>query len=368
MYHRRLNRGGRGPPPNPIPTLEARVSTGRPSEPTAADLLRAVRIAETRLLASLAEAFSVVDAVDDALERLLELSAGILDGAVAAVAVLEPDSGVLLDGPSRGFDRVTLLDEPMSIEGAQDALAIVAREGRAAAVPAEHVSPVATRAGIGAGIIFPLAVRRDGVDIVVGVLLVAHADGRLLSGDEVRLAEGIAGLAASIVERGMLQDAARARIEWRERLAQIDALTGLANRRTFDHVGELEVARAIRQELPLAVVVADVDEFEQRREVDGATAADAILRRVAVAVAEGVRLVDTVARLGESQFVVLAPGSGGDTVARRIAAAVDALEPVGAWTARVSTGVAHVPEDGTRLEDLIAAASSEIERTRATAG
>ncbi len=343
------------------------MSTGRPPEPTA-DLLRAARIAETRLLAALAEALATVDAVDDALERLLELSAGVLDGAVASVAVLEPDSGILVGGPSRGFDRVPLLDEPMSIEGSTDALAVVAREGTATAIPADHVSPIATRAGIGAGVVLPLTVRRDGIDLVVGVLLVAHADGRPLSSDEVRLAEGMAGIAAAIVERGMLQDAAHARIEWRERLAQIDALTGLANRRTFDHVGELEVARAIRQELPLAVVVADVDGFAERREKDGRRAADAVLRAVAAAVADGVRLVDTVARLGESEFVVLAPGSGGDTVARRVAAAVEALAPIDGWKPRVSTGVAHVPEDGATLEGLIAAAASEIERSRATAG
>jgi diguanylate cyclase (GGDEF)-like protein len=111
-----------------------------------------------------------------------------------------------------------------------------------------------------------------------------------------------------------------------------------------------------------------VDGFAERREKDGRRVADAVLRAVAAAVAEGVRLVDTVARLGDSEFVVLAPGSGGDTVARRVAAAVDALEPVDGWKPHVSTGVAHVPEDGARLAELIAAAASAIERSRATAG
>jgi GGDEF domain-containing protein len=87
-----------------------------------------------------------------------------------------------------------------------------------------------------------------------------------------------------------------------------------------------------------------------------------------VAVADGVRLVDTVARLGPAEFVVLAPGSGGETVARRIASAVATLAPVDEWKVRVSTGVAHVPEDGTTLRDLIDAATGSIERARATAG
>jgi diguanylate cyclase (GGDEF)-like protein len=344
------------------------VSTGRPAEPTSGDLVRAMRGAETRLLAALAEALAMTDEVDASLERLLELAAGLLDGAVAAVAVAEPDTGVLVAGPSRGFDGRPILDEPLTVAGSTDALAIAARESRTAAIPSAHVSPAAARLGIGAGLVIPLVVRRDGADLTVGVLLVAHADGRALTDDEARLAAGVAAIAAAIVERGFLTEAAHARAEWRERLAQVDPLTGLANRRALDRIGELEVARAIRQATALAVVVVDVDDFDAQAEANGRQAADAVLREVAVAVADGVRLVDTVARLGPAEFVVLAPGSGGETVARRIASAVATLAPVDEWKVRVSTGVAHVPEDGTMLRDLIDAATGSIERARATAG
>lgn len=344
------------------------MSTGRPAEPTSGDLTRAVRGAETRLLATLAEALASTDHVDAALERLLELAAGLLGGAVAAVAVAEPDSGVLVAGPSRGFDGRPILDEPLPVAGSPDALAIVARESHAAVLPSDHVSPAAARLGIGAGLVLPLVVRRDGADLTVGVLLVAHADGRALAEDETRLAAGIAAIAAAIVERGFLTDAAHARAEWRERLAQVDPLTGLANRRALERVGELEVARAIRQETALAVVVVGIDDYDARAAEAGRPAADAALREVAVAVADGVRLVDTVARLGPAEFVVLAPGSGGETVARRIASAVSSLAPVGDWKVDVSTGVAHVPQDGTSLRDLIDAAGEAIEKARAAAG
>ena len=344
------------------------MSTGRPVEPTPGDLVRAVRGAETRLVATLAEALATTDDVDASLGRLLELAAGLLGGAVAAIAIAEPDTGVLVAGPSRGFDGRPILDEPLPLAGSTDALAIVARESQAAVIPSDHISEAAARLGIESGLVLPLVVRRDGTDLTVGVVLVAHADGRALSDEESRLAGGIAAIAAAIVERGFLTEAAHARSEWRERLAQVDPLTGLANRRALDRVGELEVARAIRQDTALAVVVVDVDDFDAQAGVAGRLAADAVLREVAVAVADGVRLVDTVARLGPAEFVVLAPGSGGETVARRIAGAVATLAPVGDWKVRVSTGVAHVPADGTTLLELVEAATGSIERARAATG
>jgi diguanylate cyclase (GGDEF)-like protein len=342
------------------------VSTGRP-EPSTADSLRAVRGAEAALLSAVSEALVAHDDEAASLERLLVLAAGLLDGAVTAVAILDPDRGVLAGGPSRGFDTSPFLADEMAIGGSSDALAIAARTAAAVDFPSEHVSPTAARAGIGGGTVFPLVVRRDGADLVVGVLLVAHADGRELGPDERRLATGLAGVAAAIVERGLLTAAAHARAEWRERLSQIDPLTGLANRRTFDRIGELEVARAVRQETPLAVVVVDVDGYRTGRDAWGRETGDDVLRNVAAAVGDSVRLVDTVGRLGDDEFVVLAPGNGGDAVARRIIDAITGLEPVGGWRVRVTAGVAHVPTDGTALEELLAAAEAAIGRTRATA-
>lgn len=344
------------------------MSTGRPADPTQRDLAPSARSAETRLLVTLAAVLARVDAVDAALERLLELAAELLDGAVVALAIQEPDSGVLVAGPARGFDGARLLDEPLVVAASDDALAVAAREGVAIAIPTEHVSPSATRHGIGAAVVLPLVVHRDSAELTVGVMLVAHTDGRALSDDEVRLADAIAAIAAAVVERGFLTATAQARADWRERLAQVDPLTGLANRRAFEHVAEMEVARAIRQSTALSVVVIDVDELAALREAAGRRTADDVLRRVAVAIADGVRLVDTVARLGASEFVVLAPGSGGDAVARRIADAVSGLEPVAGRKVHVSTGVAHVPADGATLDSLIDAATGWIERSRSTAG
>ena len=344
------------------------MSTERQPVTGPSETSRLARAAEAAVLTAVAEALVRADGEDAALDRLLELAAGLLDGAVTAVAVLDPDRGVLVDGPSRGFDDLALLPEELDVEGSSDALAIVARSAMAASFPDEHGSPAAARIGVGPGVVLPLAILRDGAELVVGVLLVAHADGRPLAPDERRIAVGIAGIAASIVERGLLTAAAHARADWEDRLSQVDPLTGLANRRTFDRVGELEVARAIRQGTPLAVVVVDVDGYRAAKDAAGRPAADAVLRRVAAAVGDGVRLVDTVGRWGEDEFVIIAPGSGGEVVGRRILDAIDAIAPVGDWKVRASAGVAHCPADGTSLDQLLAAATIAVERAKAGGG
>ncbi len=344
------------------------MSTERQPVPGPSETSRLARAAETAVLTAIAEVLARADGEDAALERLLELAAGLLDGAVTAVAVLDPDRGVLVDGPSRGFDDLALLPEELDVEGSGDALAIVARTGMAASFPDEQVSPAAARVGIRHGVVLPLSILRDGAELVVGVLLVAHADGRTLPPDERRIAVGIAGIAASIVERGLLTAVMHARADWQDRLSQVDPLTGLANRRTFDRVGELEVARAIRQGTPLAVVVIDVDGYRAAKDAAGRPAADAILRRVAAAVGDRVRLVDTVGRWGEDEFVIIAPGTGGEVVGRRILEAIEAIEPIGDWKVRASAGVAHCPEDGTSLDRLLAAATIAVEHAKAGGG
>ena len=65
----------------------------------------------------------------------------------------------------------------------------------------------------------------------------------------------LADLAAVAVERNRLHSALDERSEWFERLAEIDPLTGVANRRTLERAIELELVRAARQNTTVAVVL-----------------------------------------------------------------------------------------------------------------
>ena len=148
------------------------------------------------------------------------------------------------------------------------------------------------------------------------------------------------------VRQARLHNALAERAEYLERLARTDPLTGLADRRTFDQMLELEVARAVRQGSPLAVALFDVDALTEIIAAHGASVGDDVLRNVAATIADKVRLIDTVARIGEDVFGVIAPGDAGGIVARRVQDAVAALPPVGPVQASVSAAVVHHPADG----------------------
>ncbi len=99
---------------------------------------------------------------------------------------------------------------------------------------------------------------------------------------------------------------ARARDE-AEKLARLDALTGVANRRSFQEVAEREFLRARRYGHPLAVLVFDIDLFKQINDTHGHAAGDAVIGAVAGIVRGAVREVDFVARIGGEEFAVLLP-------------------------------------------------------------
>ena len=93
-------------------------------------------------------------------------------------------------------------------------------------------------------------------------------------------------------------------------LAERDHLTGIANRRQFEHVAGAELGRARQDGRPFALVLLDVDGFKQLNDRHGHSVGDAALRALAGELGRLVRPGDLVARLGGDEFVVLLPGLG----------------------------------------------------------
>lgn len=135
-------------------------------------------------------------------------------------------------------------------------------------------------------------------------------------------------------------------------LSSRDALTGLANRRTFELALLREVDRVARSGEPALLLMIDIDHFKQVNDQHGHAAGDLVIRAVAQALGDSVRPMDLAARIGGEEFAVLLPNcppAFGPQVAarvrRRVAQRQVSLPGVaGAIAVTVSVGGAFAPQ------------------------
>ena len=96
-----------------------------------------------------------------------------------------------------------------------------------------------------------------------------------------------------------------------QQLTLTDPLTGIANRRHFDHKLAEEAARADRHGDALALLLIDIDQFKAYNDNRGHQAGDEALRGVAAVLRRSVRSTDFVARYGGEEFAILLPSTDG---------------------------------------------------------
>lgn len=109
--------------------------------------------------------------------------------------------------------------------------------------------------------------------------------------------------------------------------AQIDALTGLWNRRHFDQRFESELSLARRAKRSLAVCMLDIDHFKSINDNFGHPGGDEVLKQVSSLLADTIRAEDVVCRYGGEEFAIITPsvGEGAAALAERIRAAVEQM-------------------------------------------
>jgi diguanylate cyclase (GGDEF)-like protein len=149
-------------------------------------------------------------------------------------------------------------------------------------------------------------------------------------------------------------------------LAIGDELTGLANRRGFEMLGERLVSAARRLDLPLSAIYADLDNMKPINDTHGHESGDAALREVADVLGSTLRASDLVARLGGDEFCALLVGDASAAAPTLIARVegnlaernADAGRP---WNLSLSLGVATSPPgDDAALWDIVAAADARM--------
>jgi len=115
---------------------------------------------------------------------------------------------------------------------------------------------------------------------------------------------GLLGVTRDITEhKKALQDL--------ERLSQIDALTGLANRRHFMMQAEQELARALRYGGALSVFMMDIDHFKVVNDTYGHQTGDLVLQKLGSLCREALREIDSIGRVGGEEFAVILPQTDG---------------------------------------------------------
>jgi diguanylate cyclase (GGDEF)-like protein len=156
-----------------------------------------------------------------------------------------------------------------------------------------------------------------------------------------------------------------------ERHATTDALTGLSNRHAMEESFPREVKRCLQDELPVSLIMVDVDGFKAFNDRFGHIAGDRVLSAVAQVLQKQFRTRDFLVRFGGDEFAVLLPGVNetealaiADRVRQTISGSTDASnDSLIQIPVRVSMGVAQLATNGS-FESLLRAADDALYRAK----
>lgn len=199
---------------------------------------------------------------------------------------------------------------------------------------------------------------------VTGLLILADERRGAYSAYDSEIAFTFAGQAAIALENARLFGEV-------ERLAVIDELTAVYNRRAFFDLAQREFQRTMRYQTELSVIMIDLDNFKEINDTHGHSTGDEVLRTLAQRFQSGVRELDVLGRYGGEEFVILAPQTGiaeacavADRL-RRLVSATPVVGPAGELKVSASFGVAAVVSGDQALSVVLDKADKALYRAKA---
>jgi diguanylate cyclase (GGDEF)-like protein len=150
-----------------------------------------------------------------------------------------------------------------------------------------------------------------------------------------------------------------------------DPLTRLFNRRYLEETMDRELVRARRENVPVGVIMMDLDHFKQFNDTFGHGAGDTLLRELGQSIQRHIREEDVPCRWGGEEFLLIMPGASMDIVRTRAEEirqdvkqliVEDCGKPLGSIT--ISLGAAGFPEHGASGEEIIRAADAALYRAK----
>ncbi|MGA2981404.1 MAG: diguanylate cyclase [Terriglobales bacterium] len=203
-----------------------------------------------------------------------------------------------------------------------------------------------------------LAVPLEGLQGVVGVVALYHAEKDFFTSDHLRILLAVSSKMALAIENAM-------KYEQAESSAVTDFLTGLPNARSLFLQLDREMARCKRDNNTLTVMVADLDGFKQINDRFGHLEGNRVLQLFAHSLKETSREYDYVARMGGDEFVVIAPGLTPEASARKAEQMRELAQQAGKDVCNedilsLSVGKAVYPEDGMDAEKILSEADKRM--------
>ncbi|HKG10800.1 MAG TPA: sensor domain-containing diguanylate cyclase [Gaiellaceae bacterium] len=275
--------------------------------------------------------------LDEVLTRVLE-AAGATPGADAALVTIAGTGGLskpIVATLGLSADEA----ERQAVAGPPDG-----RQVRSVAISYDYPEPANGDADspgadpIRAGLAVPL----PGEASTIGMLTVfTRSSSRTFSRDDRRDLEELAERAGPAIDNARRFREAR-------QLADLDALTGLHNRRYFHDTLAREVARAHRYDRRLALIIFDLDDFKAINDRIGHLSGDAVLADAADVISSVVRSADIACRVGGDEFAVILPESGmqeAEQLYARLQQELAQRPLADAGRIRLSAGVAELARD-----------------------
>jgi diguanylate cyclase (GGDEF)-like protein len=221
-------------------------------------------------------------------------------GAAAILRLDSPEQATIKGSWAQYTDRQYRVGNAFAVAPDSD-LARAIAAGTAIRVEQVDADSRVGRLGYGSSIVTPIQVAGR----AWGLLAVASIPTRGLTGEhEARLTE-FAGLISTAITN--IEDRAALAAQ-----ASSDALTGVANHRTFHERLAADLSRARRYGTTVSVAMIDVDHFKLVNDVGGHEAGDEILIRVAGCLSDAARAEDTLARVGGDEFAWILPETGAE--------------------------------------------------------
>lgn len=203
-----------------------------------------------------------------------------------------------------------------------------------------------------------LAVPLVGVSGLVGVLALYQIEADAFTSDHLRILQVITSKVALSIENALKYRQA-------ENSATNDYLTGLPNARALSMHLDQEIARCMREDSSVAVMVCDLDGFKQINDRYGHLEGDKTLKLFASLLGDVCRPYDYVARMGGDEFVILAPNMTPDAVREKAILLSTLAQQAGRQACgqnllSLSLGAAFYPQDGLDTEQLLAEADRNM--------